>query len=359
MQVNARIYISTFLAFFPFLNSIFGCPAGDTTHIVFNRALKEIDSMLSKNCPSFKRAVFITENAYFDDTLSYDQFQYKIEGLVFWAKEQTKSITLNSYTASDSDQVKNNLAIYHVLKDTCRINMPNKQSGYHLPFTYDFTDFFANERWTNMFVTKLLVTEKGNCHSLPYLYKILADDLDAKCWISFAPYHIYIKNRCQGIGWYNTELTSGQFPVDAWIMASGYVSPDAIRSGIYMDTLSNQEAVANCVLDLAEGYERKYKSYTDSFIIKCCDLTLKYHPNNINAIIYKAETLRKMYLVYKSENPVLASSIYPEMEKLYLHALDLGYKEMPEKMYKEWLLAISQHKKKYSDKRLPDALKAP
>ena len=119
-----------------------------------------------------------------------------------------------------------------------------------------------------------------------------------------------------------------------------------------MDTLSDQELVANCALDLAKGYERKFRSYTDSFIIKCCDLTLKYHANNINAIIYKAETLKKIYLNCKDQNSELASKIYLEMENLYVRALDLGYKEMPEKMYKEWMATISKQKAKYSNKLL-------
>ena len=135
-------------------------------------------------------------------------------------------------------------------------------------------------------------------------------------------------------------------------MASGYISPDAVRSGIYMDTLSTQQAVANCVLDLAKGYERKFGVYTDSFLIRCCDLTLRYHPNNINTIIYKAEILKKMYLIYKSENPAVASKIYSDMEKLYVSALDLGYKEMPEKMYQQWLIAISAQKASIQTKRL-------
>jgi hypothetical protein len=357
MQSIARTYILLCFVNVAAVNCVFANPNRDSSNRAYNKALEEIKLMLFTNHPSFERAVFLTENAYFDDTLSFDQFNYKIQMLAFWAKEQAKSLILKSYTNSDSEQVKKNMAIYQVLKDTCKIHISEKEVTYHFPFAYDFSDYSANKRWTSMFVTKLLVTEKGNCHSLPYVYKILADALDANCWLSFAPYHIYIKNHCQGIGWYNTELTSGQFPVDGWIMASGYVSGDAVRSGIYMDTLSNQEAVANCAIDLAKGYERKFQIYTDSFIIKCCDLTLKYHSNNINAIIYKAETLKKMYLIYKTANPVLASTIYSDMEQLYVHALDLGYKEMPEAMYKEWLTGISKQKEKYSNKEAVNALK--
>src|SRR6202012_1332497 len=100
---------------------------------------------------------------------------------------------------------------------------------------------------------------------------------------------MYIKNRCKSIGWYNTELTSGCFPIDAWIMASGYLPTKAIKSGIYMDTLSNAAAISICVIDLAKGYEHKTHNYYDGFMLKCCDLALKYHPEDVQALLLKAE----------------------------------------------------------------------
>ncbi len=319
---------------------------------LYSKAFYEISRMLEgEENLSFKKAVFITENAFEKGRLSYNSFNSSIKYLSDLGRKWIQANPNNSYKYSDSNNLYKNIAIFKAIKDTIKILEKNILLNT-LPYSYDFDDYMGDKEWSDVFVTTLLKTHKGNCHSLPYLYKILADEIGAICWISFAPFHIYIKNRCEGTGWYNTELTSGQFPVDAWIMASGYVSPDAIRSGIYMDTLSNQQAVANCVLDLAKGYERKFKTYTDSFIIKCCDLTLKYHPTNINAIIYKAEILKKMYMIYKSENPKLASTVYPDMEKLYVQALDLGYKEMPEKMYNKWLSAISNQKEKYSNKKL-------
>jgi hypothetical protein len=305
---------------------------------------------------SFKRAVFMTENAFYDSLLSYKDFDATIMNLQHLAEDWLKYNRLPNYGYEDSDEVNKGFAIYKLMKDTIQLRLSSNNAYMLVPYKYDFNDFFGEKNWVNMFVTKLLSTNSGNCHSLPYLYKILCDELGVtQAWLSFAPYHIYIKNHCEGIGWFNTELTSGQFPVDGWIMASGYISPDAVRSGIYMDTLSTQQAVANCVLDLAKGYERKFGVYTDSFLIRCCDLTLRYHPNNINAIIYKAEILKKMYLIYKSENPAVASKIYSDMEKLYVSALDLGYKEMPEKMYRQWLIAISAQKAKYSNKKVSGA----
>lgn len=321
-------------------------------------AFNDISNMLSgAEKPLFKRAVFVTENAFLKNELLYEDFETSINSLTAFAEAWMKTNSLHNYHAHDSSLVHKSGAIYALLKDNIKVKFSNSTVKKHYPFIYDYEDFFGRSQWTKMFVSKLLVTNSGNCHSLPYLYKILADELGIKnAWLSFAPSHIYIKNWCQGIGWYNTELTSGQFPVDAWIMASGYVPTDAVRSGIYMDTLSNLQAIANCALDLAKGYERKFKNYTDSFIIKCCDLTLKYHPVNINAIIYKAEILKKMYLIYQKEDPALADTIYPDMEKLYLQALDLGYKEMPEKMYKEWMLSISKQKNKYTNKKVSDSV---
>jgi hypothetical protein len=314
--------------------------------------------MLSGKEPlSFKKAVFTTENAYYENRLSYTIFDSAIQRLIPLIKNWMSMNHLVGYHAADSLMVNKSGAIYALLKDTISIRFSNGTLGMHYPFTYDFDDFFGKDNWTKMFVTKLLASGSGNCHSLPYLYKIFADELGVtNIWLSFAPNHIYIKNRCKKLGWFNTELTSGEYPVDAWIMASGYVSIDAIRSGIYMDTLSNQQAVANCLLDLAKGYERKAQNYTDSFIIRCCDLTLKYHPHNINAIIYKAEVLKKMYLTYQKENSPMASTVYPDMEKLYVKALDLGYKEMPEKMYREWMSSVMKQKDKYSNKKVTEAV---
>lgn len=334
-------------------------PQGISSNAAYKSAYDSLYAMLAgvENL-SFKKAVFISENAYYDNQLSYEEFLSKITNLSLLAKTWIKSNSLVQYKYPDSLEVIQSFAIYKIMEDTIKLRLSDNKIYQVLPYRYDFNDFFAQKNWVNMFVTKLLSTNSGNCHSLPYLYKVLCDELGVThAWLSFAPYHIYIKNHCEGFGWYNTELTSGQFPTDAWIMSCGYVSADAVRSGIYMDTLSDKEAVANCALDLAKGYERKYNIYTDSFIIRCCDLTLKYHATNINAIIYKAEILKKMYLIYRKDNPVLASAIYPEMERLFIQALDLGYKEMPEKMYKEWLLAVTKQKEKYSNKRLSDVLK--
>jgi hypothetical protein len=184
---------------------------------------------------------------------------------------------------------------------------------------------------------------------------MLADKLGARCWLALAPNHIYIRNYSQEVGWYNSELTSGIFPTDAWIAMTGYVSTDAIRSGVYMDTLSNQQSIALCLLDLAKGYSFQTGRYDDYFIVKCCDLALKYHSVNPQALLLKAETLQKIYVRQKERDLQQARDTYSLMENTYVSLVKLGYREMPEKMYMQWLQTGVKEKDKYSNKMIMHA----
>ncbi|MBN8876905.1 MAG: hypothetical protein J0I32_05115 [Sphingobacteriales bacterium] len=319
----------------------------------YTAAYKQLDERLkSPYMGLFKEAVFLTENTFWGDTLSRADFEGEIAILTVMANGYIQANPQKDYKLSDSLNFSKNYALYKLLADTITIQLPDGRIATTLPYKYDFFDFFGREAWSNMFVSKLFKTHKGNCHSLPYLYKILADELEATCWLGLAPNHIYIKNRCRKTGWYNTELTSGTFPIDAWVTASGYIPLQAIQNGIYMDTLSNQQAVALCVLDLAKGYEFQTKNYYDGFILKCCDLVLQYHPLNVQAMLLKAETLKRNYQREKEAKNEEAANSYKQMEALYTKLFELGYREMPESMYLQWLKSIEQEKAKYQNKAI-------
>lgn len=316
-----------------------------TTRDYYDNAFGELEQMLEGYKPlNFKRAVFVTENAYFKDSLDYTYFTNSINLYTKICKQIISSTSLNNYIYNDSLNLKKNFAVYRFLKDTLKFN----DSTIILPYKYDFEDFLGENEWSNTFVVKLMVTGKGNCHSFPFLYKIIANELDAEAFLSLAPNHIYLKHRSKELGWYNTELTSGEFPTDAWVKASGYITIDAIRSGIYMDTLGQKESVALCLFDLARGYFTQTGNYLDGFVIQCCDLVLKHHPTNINAIILKAETLRKQFEYFnKYGHEDKAQKAFTEMQQLYVKGLEMGYREMPKEMYLAWLTSINEQKNKY------------
>jgi len=331
--------------------------AQDTSRVltVYRQTFDMLDSLESVG-GSFKDAVFAVENAYFDDHLDrrvFDQYIYQLKKLCLTWSEFNK---IKQYHFTDSLNFQYNFAIYSVLKDTIKVYDTAGDKFFFLPYTYDFTDYDGEKNWANMFISKLLITHSGNCHSLPFLYKILADELGANCWLALAPNHIYIKNRSDKIGWYNTELTSGFFPVDGWIMASGYLPLHAIQSRIYMDTLGRTESIALCFLDLAKGYEHKTNDFSAPFILRCCQRALTYFPQNIEAMLLQAETTKRIYTQKHIAKDPAAPKLYSEMEAMYTHLYDLGYREMPEKMYLQWLNSLKSEKEKYQDKHLNQSL---
>jgi hypothetical protein len=302
------------------------------------RAFKEIKAMLDQNKLDFKKAVFITENAWFEDSMSYRIFDEEIQRLATMCKKLSKTKHI-VYDFPDYENVNLNASIFKAITDTTVL----LNDGVHisLPYRYDFEDFTGSKNWSSMFVSKLLATHKGNCHSMPFLYKILALELNAKAWLAFAPHHIYIKSKCKKTGMYNTELTSNEFPTDAWIACSGYISTESIQSGIYMDTLSLKQSIAYTLYDLAKSYQRKFGDEDGEFILNALNELLKNYPNTINALLLKASVLTRLVQTNKLSESVPQ---YQEMEQTYVLINKLGYNEMPEQNYQEWLKKLQTAK---------------
>jgi hypothetical protein len=319
----------------------------DSLKQFYHEALSEIDSMLNENKElDFKKAVFVTENAFLEKHMNYKLFCDEIKRLAIICDARANEDTLN-YKREDYSIVAKSAAIFSLMTDTTFYL--TKDYILNFPYTYDFEDYNGEKDWTKMFVTKLLVEHKGNCHSLPYLYKILAEEIGAQAYLSFAPNHIYIKNKSKR-GMYNTELTNAMMPIDAWIMASGFITVEAIKSGIYMKALDIKESVAVCLYDLAKGYERKFGLNDDGFSLRCLNLALEHYPNFVNAMLAKTEILKDQY-AEMSKNEITVDEkieeIYKELEQLYVHILNLGYREMPPKMYEEWLHSLKENANKY------------
>ncbi len=331
---------------------------------LYENTFQEISSMIDgEQDINFKRAVFIVENAFYDGVMDYNAFDSKIRSLAGLAYSLRDQIDLD-YTEKDSAHVLTHASVWSIMTDTLTFDLGNGVSIVSKPYLYDFDDVFGRDDWSQMFVSKLLNTRKGNCHSLPYLYKILAEELGEEAYLSLAPNHIYIKQYTKKTGWFNTELTSASFPIDAWLTASGYIHLDTIRNGVYMDTLSQKESLALTLIDLAKGYERKFGVLDGKFILKAVDKALDVDPNFINALLLKAETQKKLFenemLLRSMDNPndLIEQSeeyrnLFLEMQSIYVKIHQLGYRQMPEEMYLDWLTTLQEERDKYLNKSIP------
>lgn len=163
---------SLFLLAISFVNLILY--AQDTYEQVYT----DIENMLSNKIElNFKDAVILTEYAYYNGKLETGIIDEQYETLCRLVNgiSNTELIT---YIGEDKDIITKHAAIFKVLTSPILIPIDSMLIYEHKPLTYDFEDPLGQSDWEKMFVTKLLKTRKGNCHSLPYLYKILADQFN-------------------------------------------------------------------------------------------------------------------------------------------------------------------------------------
>ncbi|WP_100075190.1 hypothetical protein [Chryseobacterium camelliae] len=316
----------------------------------YDEAYLTIDNMLNdKQKYSFKVAVLSTENAYYQGKLDTVEVNRKIKFMANFCKTILRNREL-TYNEIDKDKVSKYASIFSVICEETPI-LIDQDTVHYKPFTYDFEDVFGHKDLTSHFVSKLVTTQRGNCNSLPYLYKILAEEIGVEANLALAPNHIYIKHNIKSIGWYNTELTSGIFPQDAWLMASGFIHLNAIENGIYMKALDNRESLGLCLVDLANAYKRSFPESDGSFALKCAERALKVSPNLITALLLRAETHKEQYLKMEKSDPK-AKELLSSLNKEYNYIHKIGYRNMPEGMYLEWLVSLKTERKKYEDVRL-------
>lgn len=232
---------------------------------------------------SIKRAVYLSEWAYLEGDLNYyTDFCDEINRIVKFVNLFYDVNKLSSYKTGK--QISLNEYFFR------------PYSGNHyLPYTYDFENFsIDNEPWDFQFVSKVLKTHKGQCRSLPWLYKILATEMGIEVFLAHAPRHCYIiykdEDNFTPEEWINLELTTHQMHPTQWIKQNFNICDSAIIVGTYMTPLNDIETIASQLADLAFGYHEKFRRY-DEFTYYCALKSLEYYPQNPNAVIIMGKSL--------------------------------------------------------------------
>lgn len=236
---------------------------------LYQTAAKEMTQMLNGQKPlSFKRAVFLSENAYYGGKLNWTEFCNDIDKAKNKINQMIVSRNLQRFKTAG------NWAIFTYMTDSI------PENDFH-PYTYDLENFMGDKDYESFMVSSLLKTRKGNCHSLPFLYKILADEVNTEAFIATAPMHLFIKHKDEKQQWWNLELTSGTFSRTSFMIESFNVSDAGMESGLYMKPLSDKESVALCLNDILVYYEKETGIYHDDFVRKTYTEGLKVYPNSL------------------------------------------------------------------------------
>lgn len=168
-----------------------------------------LDMLTGKDSLSIKRAVFLAEWAYFEGKLDYkSDFCDEINRIKTFIHSFYEINKLHKYKTGMQMAISSYMA------------RPYSGNNY-TPYTYDFEIFDVDaEHWDRQFVSHTLKTHKGQCRSLPWMYKILATELNADVSIARAPCHCYIMYRVEDKitpeEWINLELTTNQMNPNAW-----------------------------------------------------------------------------------------------------------------------------------------------
>lgn len=243
----------------------------DTTrylnHYLYEQAYQAIEDMLTDRVPvNFAEASFIVENCFYDGELSHADYVSELARICNGILEIASSPAITAPTRD----VALNYAIYLFYTTPCPLN-------HQHPYQYDTNSLFFDGGYASGTVHHLLTTGQGTCRSLPYLYKIIADQIGAHAYLANAPMHTYIRHQDASGRWWNFETTTGTYSRSSFIMENYHVSEEAIKSGLYMTNLSDKESVVQLLYDLLCFYERKTGFYSNSFVRKCYTLGLRYH----------------------------------------------------------------------------------
>jgi hypothetical protein len=328
---------------------------------IYRQAFADIMNMQNGSQPfSLKKAIFIIENAYLDNSLKYETYNKQI---------LSKTKLLKSIIQKEGIKPNNNLGKNYIIQKMFSERIVEYKDTVvykvHKPYQYDFDDFKGETDWTKMFVTKLLKTGKGQCHSLPLLYLIFAEELKTKAWLSLAPEHsfvIFSDNALKNFYFY--ETTNGNSVTDNFMLESGFITSQALKNKIYLDTLDQNGLIASCLADLIMGYTDKF-GY-DDFMASMVESLLKIYPNSIQGQIFKADLIARE-MKYAAKQKGLKSykefQQYPEINNLYVALQNqydyidgLGYMQMPKDRYAAWLLSLNDEKHKQEKQKLKTTL---
>lgn len=280
-----------------------------THHYLYEQAYQMIEDMLvGKRSVSLKDAEFAIENAFLAGHANKQAYDYTIAAIVNNVLRDAAILR----PKMPSDATAKNLALTLFFSE-------DRESNNYQHYTYDLQSLFNDGGLVGGLVLSLLQTGKGTCRSLPYLYKIIAQEIEAPSYIACAPMHFYIKHQDNHGNWWCYETTRYNYLPEEYIFKLNHVSSEGVRTGLYAKPLTDKETLCLYLYDLCHFYEKQTGFYSNAFVRKCYTLGLRYFPTStlraleINDVKYQID--KELWLLGgRNESDY---SRFPELNKRY------------------------------------------
>ncbi|MBY5531549.1 transglutaminase-like domain-containing protein [Rhizobium leguminosarum] len=144
-----------------------------------------------------------------------------------------------------------------------------------LAFSYDQSDPLGTNP-VNRKLSRYLETRRGNCITMPMLMLFIGKRLGMNMTLAQAPLHLFIKYTDDDGKTWNLEATSGGgFTRDIWYRQKLPMSDEAVANGVYLRSLSHDEAVAVIGSTLVER-ALEMGNYENAIAIS--NVLLKHYP---------------------------------------------------------------------------------
>ncbi|MBC7411962.1 MAG: hypothetical protein H7331_05850 [Bacteroidia bacterium] len=313
-------------------------------------ALATLQAQLQGKQPlNIKQAYYAIEQAHGNTMLNAKQYNQHIHQSTTFIKRWMIENKLNP---------NNNKAVHYALQrfmfDTLSIGktqleFANVAPKQHLPFYYDYDDYKAENDVRSYHITKTLATGNGQCHTLPIIYLILAEALNAPCYLTYAPLHSFIKYPDAKGLLHNYEVTTHWQISDQWYKEHMDISTKAQYNKLYLAPLTKKQTIASALIDLACSYHTKYGVVSGDFITQCNNLALSYFPKEANAIglllrNQVTHTLLNRYVHSQGfstqqqleQNPTVQAMV-TKLKAGNAQLQNLGYREPPIQAYEQMM----------------------
>lgn len=312
---------------------------------------------------SLADAIFFVENAFYNNDKNFQNtYQNYIQKAVKIIRSE-----LSKNKISDDDNTSKNLTLFQYFAGN------TKQNGkiVHKAVKYDFDDYWGAKDYSKMFVSKLMRTNTGQCHSMPLLYLILAEQIGAEASLVLSPNHSYIRFEDNDGEMLNAELTNGMFTANSFVLNNGYIKSEALQNKMYMQNLTKKELLSQTFVDLASGYIRKF-GY-DEFVGKVLNKAQQLNPNNINAVLWESN-LNQERFVKACNNLGINPNDKDELQKIknfpelitqlrningQFDFIDQsGFTQMPAEQYEKWLGSLQKAENKQRSDEILERIRA-
>ena len=325
----------------------------------FYSAFDEINNMLNgRETLNLGRAVFLVENAWHNNKFDYNDYQNGIKSSIDFCNQKIKEEKLDR-----NDNLVKNMMLFQFMCDTIKLKDKSTQKEQtHYPVKYNYEDYDSHISYDSHFVTTLMQTGTGQCHSMPLYYLVLAEEMGAEAYWSFSPRHSFVKIRDEKGDWHNIELTAKAILSDTHYMNNSYIKSEALQNKIYLEPMDKTNVVAEMLVELARCYFQKYG--LDDFYLKCIDTAQQHLDNDMNVKILRSAYQTRLTLtlahLLNAPKPEIMQQLSPEAYKhfelmlaQYQEIDDMGYEEVPVAVYALWLDHIAKEKGKADKAKLP------